>query len=669
MIGYLSHGIDRIPYLDVLLQAPCQQVGRSSNDQLSHIVGWGLKPSAEKARAYAACHSLPYLSLEDGFLRSLGLGVSGYAPHSLVIDSQGIYYDATSPSDLERLIIEASDSSNDITNKRAQRCIKLIREHRLSKYNHAPDFAVFPADARRRVLVVDQTYGDASILYGGASSESFVEMLNTAILENPNAEVVVKVHPDVIAGKKKGYLLEAARELPCQLLLDDVNPWALFDVVEKVYVVTSQLGFEALMAGKEVACFGLPFYAGWGLTQDMQGCTRRGVARSLEQVFTAAYLQYARYVNPYTGQRCQLEDTIVLIADQKRHIQRLKGRWLGIGFSRWKHSFVRDFMGVAACIRFASDRVLITAQQQPLEQIVCWSSKINEHIRKQCDAKSIPLWYMEDGFIRSVGLGADLVRPMSLVIDSQGIYYDCTTPSDLEQLLATHQFPTDLIQRARKVRQRLVELDVSKYNVGQSALLDLPKNKQIILVPGQVETDASVAKGSLQINTNQALLNLVRANKPDAYIIYKPHPDVLMGGRTGNLSDDLDQSYDLLVADIGMSSLLTQVDAVHTMSSLTGFEALLRGLEVVTYGLPFYAGWGLTTDNLWCERRTRILTLDQLVAGALILYPVYVEPNKGQVCNIETIIELIYQRRGKVKGPSLKTRFYRLCHRLSETRT
>ena len=60
------------------------------------------------------------------------------------------------------------------------------------------------------------------------------------------------------------------------------------------------------------------------------------------------------------------------------------------------------------------------------------------------------------------------------------------------------------------------------------------------------------------------------------------------------------------------------------MTSLVGFEALLRGLPVVTYGQPFYAGWGLTRDHAPLARRTRRLSLDELVAGALLRYPRYV---------------------------------------------
>jgi capsular polysaccharide export protein len=75
------------------------------------------------------------------------------------------------------------------------------------------------------------------------------------------------------------------------------------------------------------------------------------------------------------------------------------------------------------------------------------------------------------------------------------------------------------------------------------------------------------------------------------------------------------------------------------LTSLTGFEALLRGCEVTCHGTPFYAGWGLTRDlGRVPDRRGRTLTLDALVAGVLILYPRYLDPVTGLPCPPEILI-------------------------------
>lgn len=335
MIGYLSSGIDRIPHLQSFVGVPCQRISINSVDKVSSVAGWGLKNSSVNAQRIAEKYRIPYISLEDGFLRSLGLGVEGALQHSLIVDQSGIYYDATRSSDLEQLILSAT-VPNSAELQRSERCMQMLLQYRLSKYNHAPDYEIPVIEGKSRVLVVDQTVGDVSVKYGMATDTTFHRMLNTAVLEHPDAEIFVKVHPDVIAGKKKSYLLELAKQFNCRILSSAVNPWAVLDIVQHVYVVTSQLGFEALLANKKVTCFGLPFYSGWGLTDDRQQCKRRGVKRSLAQVFHAAYIKYCRYVNPYSGLRCELEDTIRLIYQQKRHLECYRGEWLAGGFSCWK---------------------------------------------------------------------------------------------------------------------------------------------------------------------------------------------------------------------------------------------------------------------------------------------------------------------------------------------
>ncbi len=156
-----------------------------------------------------------------------------------------------------------------------------------------------------------------------------------------------------------------------------------------------------------------------------------------------------------------------------------------------------------------------------------------------------------------------------------------------------------------------------------------------------------------RIKSNFELLKKVREDNPSAYIIFKPHPDVVYGGRLGVLSEKSQQFYDAQIIDNPITDLFEVVDEIHTISSLSGFEALMRRKKVVTYGMPFYAGWGLTDDRLTCSRRNRKLTIDQLVAATLILYPIYVDPKTGDICDVETVITLL----GRKKGQGTRTRF------------
>lgn len=244
-------------------------------------------------------------------------------------------------------------------------------------------------------------------------------------------------------------------------------------------------------------------------------------------------------------------------------------------------------------------------------------------------AKDVQLIRMEDGFLRSVGLGADLVKPISWVIDKRGIYYDASKPSDLEYLLQHTEFSYALLERAAILRQRIVASGLTKYNVGSIAWRRPPSTNYVILVVGQVESDASIRYGTQAIAGNMALLQRVRQAYPDAYIVYKPHPDVVAGLRSaGKQENEAQQWCNEVVVDVAMGDLLSTVDAVHVLTSLAGFEALLRGKSVTCYGQPFYSGWGLTNDQSPIRRRTRSLSLDALVAGALILYPIYISKNK-----------------------------------------
>lgn len=653
--GYDSKGIGRIAHLATLLGGSLHRLQSIPADHIDAVVGWGLKPTAKRARNWAYRYDKPYISLEDGFVRSLGLGVEGAPLHSLIVDPVGIYYDATRPSLLEQLI-EKSNTLSEQSLERAEAGLSLLRSRRLAKYNQAPDFplnleALGLEPTRPRVLVVDQTVGDASIHYGLARADSFEQMLQAAITENPGADIIVRTHPDVLSGHKSGYLTALARQYGCFLHAESISPWALLDEVSRVYVVTSQLGFEALMAGLPVRCFGMPFYAGWGLTEDELSCPRRGKSRRLAEVFHAAYLQYCRYVNPYTGERCEFEATVDLLAEQVRQRERFRGAWCGLDFSRWKQRFVPAYLGAEAHIRWQSSPLVEhqdSSDAESHEQVLVWSSALSQDTLDACQRQRKHLVRMEDGFIRSVGLGIDLVRPLSLVLDREGIYYDATRPSELEHLLNGHDVSSHERARAKALRQRLVEAKISKYNVGQARVSlrgELPPERRIILVPGQVETDASIRYGAPEEKTNLALLTAVRAMQPDAFIIYKPHPDVLSGGRLGSL--EAEGLCDLEVSDVLMPVLLDEVDEVHTLCSLTGFEALMREIPVTTYGLPFYAGWGLTEDRQICTRRQRTRTLDELVALTLLVYPTYVDPQSGDHINAETALSLLIQYREK----------------------
>jgi capsular polysaccharide export protein len=260
---------------------------------------------------------------------------------------------------------------------------------------------------------------------------------------------------------------------------------------------------------------------------------------------------------------------------------------------------------------------------------------------------------IEDGFIRSKGLGAELIPPLSLVSDDLGIYYDPSGPSRLEHLIAQRAaLRPDQEARARRLIRVLKDAQISKYNTGGTAP-ELPPGHRI-LVPGQVEDDAAVLKGAGEIKTNQALLETVRKENPEAVLIYKPHPDVEAGLRPGDV--DAGALADVVLNNCDPAPLFPEIDAVWTITSLLGFEALLRGVPVVTLGVPFYAGWGLTLDRGAVPPRRRAEpSLEGLVHAALIDYPRYVDPVTGLPCPVEIVVERLAKNQIEAPGPLNRT--------------
>lgn len=294
--------------------------------KFDYVAAWGRKATSRFARALSRRTAAKYLALEDGFIRSVYPGHEHH-PVSLVVDSLGVHYDVTTPSDLEEIITASATDFDAARLDRARRAMASLREAGVSKYNFAPrrterELGLDPALRNGRVLVVDQTRGDCSISFGGATEETFSRMLTAAYLENPNSEIVVKVHPEVVLNRKRGHFSGLAlNETRVKVISTDVNPWSLIDAVDTVYVVSSQLGAEALFAEKKVVCFGAPFYSGWGLTEDRLKHERRAARPTLEQLFAAVYFDYARYICPVSRAAISFEAAVDhIIAERTRQV-------------------------------------------------------------------------------------------------------------------------------------------------------------------------------------------------------------------------------------------------------------------------------------------------------------------------------------------------------------
>lgn len=604
-------------------------------------LAWGRKESAVVVERVAKRFNLPIYRIEDGFLRSVVPG-QGERTLSLALDDKGIYYDCSAQSAVDDF------SRKELSAREWERSRSIQGQWvsaRVSKYNHALSQDADPWG--EFVLVVDQTHGDASVKYGAATQSNFDDMLHSAWSSYPNHTILVKTHPEVVSGNKKGYLTNhpLLKQERVVLLAEDTHPPSLLKKVDAVFCVTSQMGFEALLWGKPVYCFGMPFYAGRGLTKDALPAPAFRSRCTIEQLIHAALVDYCRYVDPETGERCGPERAITWMGLQRRMMERFGAKLKVTRFPRWKRRYLRKFFFGSELLDDCTD---LTAP------IIVWGMG-----DVPAEDRHRPVIRVEDGFIRSAGLGVDLTPPQSWVLDTEGMYYDSTKPSDLEYILQFSEIDRSIVARGEGLIYRLRETGATKYNVGLRNWTRPVNDKRVILVPGQVESDASVKFGSPKIKTNAELLAAVRDDNPEAWIVYKVHPDVAAGMRKGRRRLEKDLS-DEVVTDQDMHHMLMQVDEVHTMTSLAGFEGLIRGKRVVCYGQPFYCGWGLTEDREPVARRTRKRSLQELVAAALIMYPTYVSTTTGYFTTVERVLDEIEFGRAKVSFfRQVKTRLSR----------
>lgn len=274
------------------------------------------------------------LLCEDGFLKSADTWANFNIPAkfregcSLTVDPYGFYFDATKSTLIERMLNDPDLVICDEEIKRARSLINVIVENKLTKYNHqdCSDFFI-GTPGRRKVLVVDQSYGDFSIRNGWASEDTFSQMLSDAINDNPEADIIVKTHPDTMTGIKKGYYQNIKEKGNVIRLTTPVNPYSIINLCDKVYVCSTQFGFEALLANKEVHVYGMPFYAGWGVTIDKLDNPRRTRTRTVEEIFYIFYVLYTKWYNPKKRHVCEIEEAIDWLIDiRKEYKHWLTGR-------------------------------------------------------------------------------------------------------------------------------------------------------------------------------------------------------------------------------------------------------------------------------------------------------------------------------------------------------
>lgn len=404
------------------------------------------------------------------------------------------------------------------------------------------------------------------------------------------------------------------------------DPWHLLDGAARVRLPDNDA--RALLA----------LAAGLPLTLLSSGGGERDAGAADAEHLVAAHLTGWRWTDPFDGHELSALEAIALCGFWRQLIDANRQIHTVMGIAYWKKPTVSALLWGGAPVPYGRSLADIPIGRA----IAIWRARLSPAQRRAIAERRPPVLEIEDGYIRSVGLGADCIPPLSIIVDALGAHFDPQAPSELERLLEGGDFPSALLARARILREAIVASGLSKYEVGGVASLTRPGGDRChVLVPGQVEDDRAVTSGGA-LSSNLELLRRARAEVgPDAYLIYKPHPDVLAGHRRGLIDErEMAAFADQVETKAAMAALIALVDALHVNSSLAGFEALLRGKQVTVHGVPFYAGWGLTIDRGPVpQRRTKQRTLDELVAAALLLYPRYLDPDTGLPCPAEVLVK------------------------------
>jgi capsular polysaccharide export protein len=467
---------------------------------------------------------------------------------------------------------------------------------------------------------------------GGSFWGAQPDMDNNVILLAPDSEDQLQAMLARLSRDQRSAAIAPGMHLPnhCQRLPVDCDPWHLAASAREVWTGANQeIALVASLSGVSMSLFGDGRFA---------GCVSGW-----------------RYISPFTCEDWSPITAIAQLAAWRKLIDANRKIDAVYGVAGWKRvtldAMLWDGSSPVAYARgFRSIRA--TRQYQ-----IAWKSRVASRLLAKLANSGAHVGEIEDGFIRSVGLGANCVPPLSTIVDFTGIYFDPNQESDLENILQKDKFDEKLCRRAAALKNRLIEAEISKYGQGRNDIKLTDINRYKVLVAGQVEDDRSICTGGAGM-TNLELLARARTHAPDAHIIYKPHPDVVAGHRKGHVETaDALRFADEIQNNAAITSLIEAVDGVHVITSLAGFEALLRGKAVTTHGVPFYAGWGLTKDlSEVPARRTRRLSLDELVAGTLLLYPRYTDPVTRLPCSAELLVERMAQGEARISTPLITLR-------------
>jgi len=638
----------KVPHLEALLgvshvieRPPLRRAGDAD-----FVVGWGTKPTARHARAYAKTTGLPYVAIEDGFLRSAGSASAKLPPVSVVLDDLGIYYEAGRRSRVETLIRSAPHFGKDIKQIAADG-FELFLRHRLTKYNTVSSDPE-PRRPHYRVMLVDQVFGDQSIAGGLASAASFRRMIDTALETFPAASIAVKVHPDVLAGRARGYIDRVALDHGLAVIADMGNPHDLLDHVDALWTVTSQLGLEAAFKGLPVRCFGVPFYAGWGLTEDTPdnptartALVRRGAERDALDLFAAAYVAYPNYADPVGGRPISLPEAIDRLVLWRDRAECNRGDVVCAGWPLTRRAAARAyFHDGGGTLTFSSGRAAVRAAKVGNGRLLSWQAP--KPVAAAC-AAGLDAAVVRETPLRVLDPCPPGAVPAALEVDGRAARDGGASHAGLIWSLHHYPFTEAERDRAAAVIEDLLPAPPARTEPAT------PTDRKTIVVLGE-RFQSWRADETSGFRNNRQFLRMVRAEHRDALLLYVEHPDVARRMAPGWLTPgQIAANADQVLSLQEMLSGTVDIDEVHTIASDTGFWALMAGLDVTCWGRPFYAGWGVTRDRQAFPDRVRRLSPADLAAAVLILGARYVDRRTEIPCEVEDVAaRIVAGRAGRI---------------------
>jgi capsular polysaccharide export protein len=580
--------------------------------------------------------SYPILRLKDGIFAGYSNKKPSYSFYYAF--ESDIYYNLKKESNIESLLRSHWNPTEEEWNT-AHLAIQMINKYGITKFNDYPHIfeSAMGGVGYQNILLVDQPIDDESVILGNANEETFNDMLLYAFDNYQYANIYVKLHPDTIDGKKEGYLQKllvkhGLNDHPSIKVIDThCNITSFFHFINDIFVVTSQVGFEALLRNKNVRCFGTPFYSGWGLTTDMQTLSYPKPQRSLMDLFIALVLKHTLYLNPFTKKKGNILDLLEYISIQQRHTNRKNVAFYNTEFIEYKNI-----------------DILLNADRKNFSAITK-SKQIPKHIddfivtdKKSTFQEVEPLKYrafLSQGFLFANAVNPDDV--LSLIVDHNGPYYDHKAQSDLDYML-NHESYTDYEKLCAE--QFLIDLrgkflmDMKNEDNGNILAEKQKSGKKVIFVPGQrEEDDMTLVGGDIAIPSDYELLVAILQKVENSLIIYKPAPgskikklNDLGKGCLINLASLVKerQNHFVFEFDASISHCIDAADEVHLLNHTCGLEAIVKGKKVVTYGLPFFGGLGLTEDRQKFPRKKREISLEEFALSVYMLYPRYKLPNE-----------------------------------------